>query len=161
MQEALTWQNPSLLYSKFTNFQTLCTNSFSHRSWTNGICNCFDLVSPQLEDMLNCVFQRSDLMAWSQRPQISFSSLLQDASFSPALALRYRARSLVGGSQMHQLCLQFTQFHVRKHPEQENWWCSMNSQLWEYTIKFKKKRGNISVENKEDKITQSSQVCKW
>ena len=61
---------------------------------------------------------------------------------------------------MHQLCLQFTQFHVCKHPEQENWW-SMNSQLWEYTIKFKKKRGNISVENKEDKITQSSQVCKW
>ena len=161
MQEVLTWENPSLVYSNFTNFQTLCTNSFSHRSWTNGIYNCFDLMSPQLEDMLNCVFQSSDLMAWSQRPRISFSSLLQAASFSPALALRYRAPALVGGSQTHHLCLQFTQFHVHKHPEQENWWWSMNSQLQEYTTKLKEKRGNISVENKEDKITQSSQMRKW
>ena len=34
----------------------------------------FDLMSPQVEEMLSCVFQGSELKAWRERPQISFSS---------------------------------------------------------------------------------------
>lgn len=75
-------------------------------------------MSPQIEEMLNCVSKDQNLGL--EVKDLRFPSFLQGTSFSPALALRYRAPALVGGSQMHQLYLQFTQFHVHKHPEQEN-----------------------------------------
>lgn len=55
-------------------------------------------MSPQIEEMLNCVSKDQNLGL--EVKDLRFPSFLQGTSFSPALALRYRAPALVGGLQI-------------------------------------------------------------
>ena len=123
----------------------------------------FDLMSPQVKEMLSCVFQGSELRAWSERPQISFSSA-RHRFFSSSSS---QVQSTSSGRRVTDPLVKpiVNSLHIHKYPKQ-NWWWIMNSQVREFSsvqskgvgtqIKKKKKK-SMSLENKEVKVTQSSQ----